>query len=392
MIMRVGWAMCCALWLGLGLAAHAQGNLSTQGFGYPPGQLSSRAEAMGGGVGEVDPQSQLNPATLVLWGSPVLFAQYGPEFRRVSTPSGSARTTTARFPLVGFSLPLGRGWAAGGSVSTFLDRTWATAVERTQVVGPDTVTSTQRFTSDGAINDVRLAVAYAATPRVSVGLAAHAYTGENRITTTQEFPDTLRFLPILERSDINYGGTAFSAGLETRIARHWQLGASFRRGGDITAKSGDTTLSSARIPTRYGVSVSYGGISGTTIAARIAHDEWSSLRSLGSANVSAFDGWDVGAGADVGGPRIGRRTLTLRLGGRRRTLPFGADGAEVKELLLSTGIGIPVAFDRAQADVTLLRASREAQRAPSGTFGPGGERGNVDETAYILSIGIRVRP
>jgi hypothetical protein len=94
----------------------------------------------------------------------------------------------------------------------------------------------------------------------------------------------------------------------------------------------------------------------------------------------------------VRGPRIGRRALTLRLGGRHRTLPFGAAGAEVKELLLSTGIGIPVAIDRAQADITLLRASRDAERAPSGTFGPGGERGNVDETAYILSIGIRVRP
>lgn len=392
MTSRFGLAACCTLSMGIALEAQSQGNLSTQGFGYPPGQLSSRAEAMGGGVGEVDSQSQLNPATLVLWGAPVLFGQYGPEFRRVSTPSGSTRTTTARFPLVGFSLPLGRRWAAGGSVSTFLDRTWATAVELTQVIGPDTVTSTQRFSSDGAINDVRLAVAYSATSRVSVGLAAHVYAGEHRITRSQEFQDTARFLSILERSDISYGGTAFSAGLETRIARHWQLGASIRRGGDITSKSGDTTLSSGRIPTRYGVSVTYGGISGTTLAARIARDEWSSLRSLGSANVSAFDGWDVGAGADVGGPRIGRRTLTLRLGGRQRTLPFGAAGAEVKELLLSTGIGIPVSIDRAHVDVTLLRASRDAERAPPGTFGPGEERGSVDESAYILSIGIRVRP
>jgi hypothetical protein len=132
-----------------------------------------------------------------------------------------------------------------------------------------------------------LAVAYAATPRVSVGIAAHVYTGEHRIATTEEFVDTVRFRSIFERSDISYGGTAFSAGVETRIARHWQLGAAFRRGGDITSKSGDTTLSSARIPTRYGVSVAYAGISGVTLAARIAHDEWSSLRSLGSANVSA---------------------------------------------------------------------------------------------------------
>jgi hypothetical protein len=116
MIARVGGMLSCVLAVGFATDARAQGNLSTQGFGYPPGLLSARAEAMGGGPGEVDPQSQLNPAMLVLWGAPVVFGQYGPEFRRVSTPAGSVRTTTARFPLVGFSLQLGRRWAAGGSV------------------------------------------------------------------------------------------------------------------------------------------------------------------------------------------------------------------------------------------------------------------------------------
>ena len=39
----------------------AQGTLSTQGFGYPPGQLSTRSLATGPGIGEFDPDSQLNP-------------------------------------------------------------------------------------------------------------------------------------------------------------------------------------------------------------------------------------------------------------------------------------------------------------------------------------------
>ncbi|MGE5750306.1 MAG: hypothetical protein ACM31F_10130, partial [Gemmatimonas sp.] len=43
-------------------AAGAQGTLSTQGFGYPTGQLSTRALANGGGIGEFDADSPINPA------------------------------------------------------------------------------------------------------------------------------------------------------------------------------------------------------------------------------------------------------------------------------------------------------------------------------------------
>lgn len=35
--------------------ARAQGTLSTQGLGFPPGQLSTAARTMGGATGEADP-------------------------------------------------------------------------------------------------------------------------------------------------------------------------------------------------------------------------------------------------------------------------------------------------------------------------------------------------
>ena len=44
--------------------AAAQGTLSTQGLGYPPGQLSTPASSMGGAIGEIDPFSPINPASL----------------------------------------------------------------------------------------------------------------------------------------------------------------------------------------------------------------------------------------------------------------------------------------------------------------------------------------
>jgi len=42
----------------------AQGALSLQGLGFPPGQLSARAEGTGGGVADFDALSLTTPASL----------------------------------------------------------------------------------------------------------------------------------------------------------------------------------------------------------------------------------------------------------------------------------------------------------------------------------------
>jgi DNA polymerase III beta subunit, C-terminal domain len=94
-------------------SARAQGNLSTFGFGYPPGQLSARAQSAGGAIGEIDPLSALNPAALMNWAGSSVYFQIEPEFRRVNSPAGTDRTTTARFPLVAGGLALGQRWVLG---------------------------------------------------------------------------------------------------------------------------------------------------------------------------------------------------------------------------------------------------------------------------------------
>jgi len=96
----------------------AQGALSIQGLGYPTGGMSARAEGTGGGVADFDALSLVSPASLVAVGSAALFFQYSPEFRRVTAGSASAKTTTARFPLVEGVLPMGQQWTLGLSSST----------------------------------------------------------------------------------------------------------------------------------------------------------------------------------------------------------------------------------------------------------------------------------
>ena len=361
--------------------SEAQGALSLQGLGYPAGGLSARAEGTGGGVADFDALSSVSPAALAGVGSSALFLQYSPEFRRVTTPSGSANTTTARFPLIEGVLPMGQSWTLGLSSSTFLDRSSETNLKRTQVVGAptDTVTLTERNKVLGAIDDLRLALAWSTSPVFRIGVGAHVFAGSNRITFSQLFPDSAEFISSAQAGRISYAGFAGSLGVEWHPSRVIGFALSGRKGGDLRAQSGDTAIGSGRLPDHYSGSVTFDGIPGVIVSARAAHDNWSSLNSLSSSGIQAFDGWDTGAGVEASGPRILQRIITLRAGARFRTLPFGFNGQKVSEKTFAAGFGAPLTRDRAAVDVAIQRASRSTGS-------------DISERGFILSIGLRVSP
>ncbi len=359
----------------------AQGALSLQGLGYPTGQLSARAEGTGAGIADFDPLSLVTPASLAGVGSSALFFQYSPEFRRVTTASGTAKTTTARFPLVAGVLPMGQAWTLGFSSSTFLDRSSETSLVRKQVVGDstDTVSLTERNKVLGAINDVRLALAWSRSPVFRVGVGAHVFTGSNRILLSRLFPDSARYISSAQSGRISYAGFAGSLGVEYHPSRAIGFAVSGRKGGDLRAESGDTAIGSARLPDHYSASLTYEGITGAAISARVAHDAWSSLSSLSSSGIQAFDGWDTGVGVEVSGPRLIQRIITMRAGARFRTLPFGVNGEKVSETSFAAGVGAPLTRDRASLDFAIQRASRTAGS-------------DIKERGFILSFGLRVSP
>jgi hypothetical protein len=359
----------------------AQGALSLQGLGFPPGQLSARAEGAGGGVADFDALSLTTPASLAGVGAAALFLQYSPEFRRVTTSSGSANTITARFPLVEGVLPVGQSWTVGLSSSTFLDRSSETSLARTQVVGAptDTVKLVEQTKVLGAINDVRLALAWSRSPVFKIGVGGHVFAGSNRITFSQNFPDSAEFISSTQSDRISYAGLAASLGLEWHPTRTIGFAVSGRKGGDLRAQSGDTAIGSAKLPDHYSASIMFEGIPGTTISLRAAHDNWSTLAALSSTGIQAFDGWDVGGGLEASGPRLLQRIITVRLGGRVRTLPFGLNGEKVSEKTVAFGLGAPLTRDRAALDLAIQRASRSAGS-------------DVKERGFILSVGLRVSP
>ena len=364
--------------------AHAQGALSTSGLGYPTGHISARAEGMGGALGDFDALSLVSPAAIAGAGSAALFFQYSPEFRRVSDGTNTARTTTARFPLVSGVLPIGQQWTMGLSSSTFLDRSYETSLTRSQSVGDptnpgDSISVVERTKVLGAINDLRLSAAWAGSNVFRIGIGGHVFSGSNRVTLSEVFPDSSRFISPSQADRISFAGFAASVGIEYHPSHVIGFALAARKGGDLTAEAGDTVLGKGKIPDHYSASVTYDGLSGATFAARVAHDAWSSLSDLSSTHIQAFDGWDTSIGGELSGPRILQRVVVLRAGARFRTLPFASDGDKVSEKSFTAGFGVPLTRDRAAFDFALQRAARSTS-------------GTVKETGYILSFGLRVSP
>jgi hypothetical protein len=362
--------------------AGAQGALSLQGLGYPTGGLSARAEGTGGGVADFDALSLVNPAALAGVGSSALFLQYSPEFRRVTAGSSTARTTTARFPVIAGVLPMGQQWTLGLSSATFLDRSSETSLVRRLPVGSltDSVDITERNKVLGAINDVRLALAWTAGPAFRIGVGAHVFAGSNRITFSRLFPDSAKYISTSQSDRISFAGFAGSVGIEVHPSRVIGIALSGRKGGDLRAASGDSTIGRASLPDHYSASLLFEGIPGVSVSARAAHDAWGSLGSLSSSGAKAFDAWDTGFGVEAGGPRILQRIITLRAGARFRTLPFGFNGEKVSEKSFVAGIGAPLTRERASFDFAVQRANRTTNG------------GSVQERAFIVSFGLRVTP
>lgn len=370
--------------IALAEVANAQGALSTQGFGYPPGALSARARATGGGMTEFDPDSPVNPAAIATSSDPRLFLQYEPEFRKLTNGASSSTAMTARFPIVAGSVPLGSKGSVGFSSSTLLDRSSSTRFVHDEEIAGTLATITETTTALGSINDLRLAIGWAFNQKIQIGLGGHAFTGQNRLAFTQAFPDSLNFSRVSQVSTIGFTGFAVSGGLLARPSKNLGVALSGRKGGTIEAHASDstgTTLSKAKIPDRYGAAISYEGIPGSSISAHVSRDMWSKLNGLGSEAATAVDTWEGGLGLETLGPRIVQRQSVLRLGARYRTLPFLASSSKVNELSFSAGVGAQFFRNRAAFDVALERAQRKSD-------------GSVDarERAYTLSFGLRVRP
>jgi hypothetical protein len=364
----------------------AQSSLGVQGFGYPAGQFSTRAQGTGGALGEFDPVSVVNPTSLLEFGRTFAAFQYDPEFRRLTVGNARQNNTVARFPIIAVGAPVRRRIMVGLSASTLLDRTFNAEFADTARFSDGTFAAgRQRVESNGSIADVRLAAAMQPRPWLRVGLSGHVLTGENRLVSARRFDSTAVFSAINDSTSIDYTGVAATLGLALTPVRGFQIAGSYRAGGTMKTTRNDSTLSSAQAPNRAGVALRVDRVTGAVFAFAYSHTSWSRMRALGTSALDVRDATELNGGVEALGPRLGDFPVLLRLGARRRTLPFGVGGAEIRETSYGGGVGLPLGGGRAVADAALQRASR----TPVGGSGPvTGAR----ERALQLSIGFTIRP
>ena len=363
----------------------AQGAISLQGFGYPPGQLTVRAATSGGGLGEFEQAAPLNPAALMNWGVAGAYIQYSPERRSTSVSGVSTKTTVARFPLFAIGLPAGARYAFGISTSTLLERNFSTSVSARQLIRSDSVTTTSNTDARGALNIVQFGGAMQVSRWLRLGSAIGVVTGENRVKTVRSIVadtgvrvDTVSYGTITEQSTATFGGTAWSFGVDVTPTKTLSLAASGRLGFRMRADLNDSTRRNADVPNRAGAAVRW-EIGGSNLAARYNWEGWSAMKGLGGTS-PVFDTREFGVGAEVPGPKVPGGQMLIRIGARSRNLPYGVSGRQPDESIVGGGLGFPIGFGRAQLDLGLERASRKV---------PGLD--GVKENGMIVSFGFRLR-
>jgi len=373
-------AVGCLAVVAVASRAAAQGTLGSQGFGYPPGQLSAYSRSLSGASAEMDPLSPINPAALSLMRRGGIYLQSEQEHRSLDAGTQSSSTRSNRFPLFAAMVPVGPRAMVALSFSTMLDRTWGTEIRGQQVFGTDSAAYVERFSSNGALNDIRAAGSWALRDNLIVGVGIHMFPGENRLRIERLYDDSLSFAPLRDSSNVNFFGTGVSGGVMWRPSRALTVGASGRFGGTLKLWEGDSVRSKADAPSRYGAAVRYDIVPGTGIALRADRTLWSQMNGLGSEQASAKDTWDYGLGIDALGPRLIGQQFTLRGGMRRRTLPFSASNDDVRETAFTFGTGLPLIGGRAVLDLFAEHSTRKASDV------------DATEQSWTFGLGLTVRP
>ncbi len=356
----------------------AQGTLSTQGFGFPFGELSTRALSLGGSVGEFDLQSPINPASLGIGIRSAAWVQYSPEFRTIDGGKGSFNNTTARFPLFGVTSKYDD-FTFALSFSSYLDRSWTNQYDDTLLIGTVRTPSRSTAQSTGGINDARVAMAWSITPKLSIGVGLHILPGQNKVLLARDFADTLKIGSYTNAGTLSYLGQAISLGATGTPIEHLNIAGSIRLGGPMQVRAGDSTVvGEGRVPLRYGLSAAYEGFAGSVIVVRFDSERWTDLKGLGSSSVNLHNSTALSAGVEFAGPKLGGVPSAFRAGVMTRTLPFSPFADAVKENGLSGGVGIPFAQGRLALDLGLMYATRSAS--------------GLREKATTMSVGLAIRP
>ena len=358
-------ALAAALLLGAWPLAAQDSQFGISGLGTPGRFESVRSRATAGAFAAFDPLSSLVDAALGWADHLTISTGSATSYRAIEFPASRTWTRATRFPVLGLSGSIGHGITLGGGFATYLDKSYDISTRDTVDIRGVPVPVIDRYTSDGAVSDLRLSVAARISPKVFVGAGAHLLTGSARVRAGRDFQDS-SYIDTFEASELTYDGFGASASVVAVPMQSLQLAAFVRSDNRLRARENATLLSQNDLPTTIGAALHWQPRAATALAASIVSQSW------GSAGPNAYSTVNWSVGTEMG------RSMPLRLGVRGGHLPFGPGGRAPSEFGIAGGTGFSFSEGRGLIDLSLEHLSR------SGV--------GLREKVWTFLVGFTVRP
>jgi len=363
----LGLIILATVWPSGRLAAQ-DSQFGIRGLGTPGKLESVRARTTGGAFAPFDAFSPLTDAVLADVRRLSASFTSGTSWRSVDASGVQSSLRGTRFPAMVIAGPITRRIVVGGGFSTYLDRSFGVVIQDTIDLRGVQQPITDAITSDGAIADLRIAVAARLHSRLALGLGLHRITGSTRVNATRSFADTANYRTTTARDEVAYGATGGSASLLFDVTSDLRVAGWFRTDSRLRADVGGHTVAENDLPLMYGTGLQWRAGAQASVAGSLTWRNWGAVQSI----ANAHDTFNWSVGAEIGSP-----ASPFRFGLRGGQLPFGV-GKTPTELGYSAGLGRQFSGGRGRLDIGLERLQRR------GT--------GLDERVWTFLLGLTVRP
>ncbi len=352
-----------------GRLAAQDSQFGIRGLGTPGKWESVRARSTGGAFAPFDAFSPMTDAALADVRRMSASMASGTSWRSIDASGTTASFRATRFPALVIAGPVSSRIVVGGGFSTYLDRTFGVVIQDTIDLRGVQQPITDEITSDGAVSDLRLAVAARVGSRLALGLGLHRLTGSTRVIAKRSFADTANYRTTTARDEVAYGGNGGSASLLFDVSRDLRIGGWLRSDFKLRADVGGHTVAENDLPLTYGTGVQWRAGAQASLAGTVTWRKWAGAGTADSTSHDTFN-WSFGA-------EIGRPASPFRFGVRGGQLPFGV-GKTPSEVGYSAGLGRQFSGGRGRLDIGIERLERK------GT--------GLTERVWTFLLGLTVRP
>jgi len=365
---RVSISLAALAALALTAPARAQDSqFGIHGLGTPGRWESVRARATGGAFAPFDAFSPLLEAAVADVQRVSAGVTGAASWRSADFGTERATLRGSRFPAFLIGGPIVGHLVLAGGFSTYLDKSFGIVTHDTIVIRGNPEPVTDEITSDGAVSDLRLALAARVHSRLALGFALHGITGSTHVSATRRFDDSTTYRTAIVGNTIAYHGLGGSASALYDVNADLRLAAWVRSDTKLRADIGGQTVSTNDLPFAFGGGVRWRPGTDAAIAAAVAWRHW------GVAGLNAHDTFDWSFGAE-----LGSLTSPVRFGVRGGELAFGPGAKAPTEFGLSAGIGKQFSGGRGRLDFGLERLERKGA--------------GLTERVWSVLLGLTVRP